>query len=223
MALDKRRIASGLVVALFSVAIAQAEEARDPVEALQEKGYATFSVTPIFSQLVSLRYPNGFKPAFSNATPTFYVQEAVPKGETVEQWSQMITVTGSKGNSESKATGMTLLQSMAGGFQRRCPSSFVAKALGKVTIAGYEGFIALIGCGTVTPGPPHSELAFVIAVKGSTDIYSIQWAERGAASEQPPVLDEPLWKSRFQQLLPIRICDRVPDEAPPYPSCINQP
>ena len=65
-------------------------------------------------------------------------------------------------------------------------------------------------------------MVLLLAVKGVEDFYSIQWAERGVASSQAPVFDEGLWKQRYQQLSPIRLCTRVPGEVPPFPSCVEQ-
>jgi hypothetical protein len=65
-------------------------------------------------------------------------------------------------------------------------------------------------------------VALLIAVEGAADMYSIQWAERTAATDAAPVFDEKVWKARYQQISPIRLCDKVPGEKMPYPSCINQ-
>jgi hypothetical protein len=181
------------------------------------------AVTPIFGQLVAFTYPSGFRPAFENSTSVFYIQESVPMGETTEKWSQMITLTGTKGGSDEKLSAMSLLQGIAAGFQRSCPNTFAGKGLGKVSIGASEGVVALVGCGhdSSGAGAGRSEVAFLISVKGTSDIYMIQWAERGAPIEQAPTFDEAMWRARFQQLLPIRICDRVPNEPAPYISCLN--
>jgi hypothetical protein len=219
----RRTTISVMLLGASMASLATAADTGDKVTELLGQGYKAFSVTPVFRQLVAFGHPNEFRPAFENATPTFYIQESVLKGESVENWTQMITLTGTKGGTaEQPNWAVAFIQGTAGGFQRSCPDTFVAKALGKVNVGGYEGFIALMGCGAVKSGAPRSEVAFVISVKGASDLYTIQWAERGAPLQQAPVLDEPKWKSRFQQLLPIRICDPVPNEAAPYPSCINR-
>jgi hypothetical protein len=65
-------------------------------------------------------------------------------------------------------------------------------------------------------------VALLIAVKGFSDYYTIQWAERAAPSNEAPILDDTKWSARFRRLNPIKLCDRVPNEPAPYPSCVNQ-
>jgi hypothetical protein len=118
-------------------------------------------------------------------------------------------------------TAATPLQLIAAGFKEICPATFAARPLGNIKVGEYEGFAALVGCGTIEKGEPYSEVAFMIAIKGTSDIYTIQWAERSAAIAQPPDMDDTRWKPRFRQLEPVRICNPVQGEAAPYPSCTN--
>jgi hypothetical protein len=192
-------------------------------EVVKPRAQTVSAVTPIFGQLVMLSYPPGFKPAHENSTGSQYIQESVLEGESVEKWSQMITLTGVKGlAADPKATPQLLVQHIAGGFQRACPSSFAAKGLGNLKISGYDAFAAVVGCGAVQSGAQRSEMALLIAVKGLSDYYTIQWAERAAPSNEAPVLHDTKWSARFRQLNPIKLCDRVPNERAPYPSCVNQ-
>jgi hypothetical protein len=187
------------------------------------RAQAVSAVTPVFGQLVMLSYPPGFKPAHENSTGSQYIQESVLEGESVEKWSQMITLTGVKGLAANpKATPQLLVQHIAGGFQRACPSSFAVRGLGNLKISGYDAFAAVVGCGAVQSGAHRSEVALLIAVKGFSDYYTIQWAERAAPSNEAPILDDTKWSARFRRLNPIKLCDRVPNEPAPYPSCVNQ-
>jgi hypothetical protein len=54
-------------------------------------------ISPIYGQLVRFSMPSNFAVAFENARDGNYIREAVLKGETVQAWTQMITVTGAKG------------------------------------------------------------------------------------------------------------------------------
>lgn len=206
---------AGLVVVLLSLPA--------PGAALPDSIKSHRTITPVFSQLVTFEYPRGFKGAFENTTPSNYIQEHVPEGQTKDSWTQMLTLTGAKGVAANpQITPAVTLQSIASGFQRACPETFALKPLGSLKVGGHDGFAALAGCGSVKSGAPRSEVALLIAVKGTADMYTIQWAERTAASSTAPVFDEQVWKTRYQQLLPIRLCDKVPGEVLPYPSCINQ-
>jgi hypothetical protein len=200
-----------------------AQDQRSGINELRQQGYSVGVVTPVYSQLVRFSFPSGFKPAHQNDTGSYYIQESVLEGETVQKWSQMITLTGSKGLSANpNATPQRFLQQVAAGYQRACPPTFSAKALGALTIDGRDAFAAIIGCGAVQSGPPRSEVAVLLAVKGSFDYYTIQWAERASPISQPPVLDDAMWLVRLKQLYPIKLCERVPNEPAPYPSCVDQ-
>ena len=85
----------------------------------------------------------------------------------------------------------------------------------------HEAYAAVAGCGKVG-ADGHSETALIIAVKGSSDAYTIQWAERTAPASSGGDIDEAKWQGRLHELMPIRLCAIVPGEAAPYPSCLQQ-
>jgi hypothetical protein len=209
-ALSTKAIILGASLALVSLAQAQAPQ--------------SFRViSPIFSQLVTFSMPSNFVAVFENTKGGHYIREAVLKGETPERWTQMITVTGEKGlTSTPGASPEKLAGSIAGGFKSACPDSFAARPFGTMTFGRFEGFVAVIGCGRVDSGAtPYSETALLITLKGATDYYTIQWAERGVESREPPVNDE-RWQARLRELSPIDLFPIVSGEAAPYPSCVNK-
>ncbi|MBW7975082.1 hypothetical protein [Bradyrhizobium sp. BR 10289] len=180
-------------------------------------------ISPIFSQLVSFAMPSNFAAVFENTKGGHYIREAVLKGETPELWTQMITVTGEKGMTLTPgASPEKFAGTIAGGFKSACPDSFAARPFGPMNFGRFEGFVAVIGCGRVDSGPTrHSETALLITLKGASDYYTIQWAERGPESDEPPVNDE-RWQKRLLELSPIELCPIVTGETAPYPSCIKK-
>jgi hypothetical protein len=198
-------------------------KAKESVDQLKEQGYAVRVISPIFSQLVMFSFPKGFKTVFENTNGNRYTREAVLEGETVDQWSQMITVSGAQGLAANQnLSAQSFAEQIASGFKRACPDTFAAKGLGAVKISGQDAFIGLASCGTVPSGTTkHSETALLIAIKGAADYYTIQWAERETASGQPMALNEAKWTDRFRRLNPIKLCAVVAGEAAPYPSCVG--
>ncbi|MBR0830711.1 hypothetical protein JQ596_34910 [Bradyrhizobium manausense] len=180
-------------------------------------------ISPIFGQLVTFSMPSNFVAAFENTKGGHYIREAVLRGESAQAWTQMITVTGEKGVSSNPGlTPEKFAGNIAGGFKAACPDSFGAKGLGTIKLGSFDAFIAVIGCGNVDSGPAkHSETALLVTVKGVADYYTIQWAERGAASDKPKVDDEK-WTARLRELRPIDLCPIVAGEKAPYPSCVNK-
>jgi hypothetical protein len=180
-------------------------------------------ISPIFGQLVMFAMPGNFAAIGENTNGPSYIREAVPKGETAERWTQMVTVTGAKGLvGNPKVSPEAFAGSIVGGFKSACPDSFAARALGPTKFGEYDGFVALAGCGRVEQAPDkHSETALVITIKGSADYYTLQWAERAPASAMPAI-DDAKWQERLRLLQPIRLCPVVAGERAPYPSCVGR-
>jgi hypothetical protein len=194
------------------------------VEALRQQGYSVRTITPIFSQLVTFSFPKGFVPAFEDAKGGQYIQESVLKGESVKKWSQMVTITGAKGlASNPNITPAGFAGGMAGGFKRTCPDSYTATGLGEIKFGKHDGFVVVVSCGVANPvGESYSESMLLIVIKGESDYYTIQWAERGEASKTPIKFDNAKWVDRLKSLTPIKLCPIVPGERAPYPSCANR-
>jgi hypothetical protein len=181
-------------------------------------------ITPIFSQLLMMSYPKSFTPVLDQSNGASYLLELVPEGQSRQAWSEMITLSGAKGVAEIPAvTPDALAEKIAAGFRKDCPDSYAAAALGSIKLSGHDAYAALISCGTALPtGTAYSESTLFIIIKGAKDLYTIQWAERGPASKTPMVFDQAKWVGRLKRLSPIKLCQRVEGEAPPYPSCMAQ-
>jgi hypothetical protein len=203
-------------MALCSVSSANAED--------KEQGSSLTQISPIFSQLVTFSVPREFKTVFENTNGSRYIRESVLEGETVDEWSQMITVTGLKGLAADRSVTAQLFATQIGfGFKHACPETFSEKVLGAAKVSGQDAFLAVVACGTVlTSLMKHSESALLIVIKGSADYNTVQWAERGPASAQPIAIDTDKWTGRLSALSPIKVCLLLPGERAPYPSCINQ-
>jgi hypothetical protein len=189
----------------------------------QAQGPLSFLViSPIFGQLVSFGMPSHFTVVFEDTKDGHYIREAVLKNETTERWTQMITVTGERGMSLTPGSSPEkFAASIVDGFKAACPGSFAVAPLGVRKFGTVEGFVAVTGCGQIDTGPTrHSETALLVTLKGKTDYYTIQWAERGPGSDEPPVNDG-RWQVRLDELSPIDLCPIVPGEAAPYPSCVK--
>ena len=207
------------------IASAQSGGSPSRIDALRQQGHSVRSITPIFSQLLLFSFPAGFRTVFENGTADRYIQESVLEGETVKKWSQMITVTGARALAQHpNATPQLFAGRIAGGFKTSCPDSFSARPLGTAKINGiYETFGAIVACGIASPtGTPYSEAMLLVVIRGESDYYTIQWAERGQGSTTPLVLDDPKWVERLKMISPIKLCPILAGEQPPYPSCVER-
>lgn len=182
------------------------------------------AVSPVYSELVAFSLPSAFETVHQNAGAKSYIREAVLKGETVDKWSQMVTVTGVAGMAHlPNVTPESAAGGIAVGYQAACPASYTGGNIKHITISGHEALLTYVSCGNTTAitGTSHSESLLLITVIGKEDLYTLQWAERGPASSTPVVFDTDKWVGRFKTLLPIKFCPVIKGEKPPYPSCLK--
>lgn len=214
-----RGVPAGLIAAFVFAAVPTLAMAQDDDEA--PAGFT--AISPIFGQLVAFTQPAGFVPAFEQPTADRYIREAVPKGETLDSWTEMITVTGAKGlAADPGASPDGVASGFAAGFKQACPDTFATVVLSEDQIADHDAHALVASCGSVgAEGATRSETALIIAIKGAEDYYTIQWAERGPASDEPQDIDQDAWRERFDRLSPILLCPIVPGESAPYPSCVG--
>jgi hypothetical protein len=179
-------------------------------------GQAVTVVTPIYSQLVAFPTPADFKADYESEQQGTYILEFVPRAETVNTWSQMVTVTGAVGLA-GQIPVEEFAERLAAGYQNACPDTFAALGLDAPVIKGaVAAFAGYLGCGST--GSQSEAMVFLI-VQGRSEVYSLQWAERGPALTAPPNPDPAIWLTRAGALGQLRLCDPVAGEAAPYPSC----
>ena len=178
-------------------------------------------IVPVFHRLVAFTLPAPFRMSFERTTGNIYVREHVPEGQSSEDWTRMISLTGVQGMAYSAgATPQGYLQALARGFQRHCPDTYVSLDLGPQPLAREPTFATVVSCGRVSSGgKAHSETSVMVAIQGSDDFYALQWTEHGADSSHPLALDGKSWSARLAQLGPVQLCPVVPGEGPPYASC----
>lgn len=218
-------IIRSILLALLAGTSIQVAAAKVPhTTSSPEKATSLLAISPIFTQLVAFKMPLDFHVVNEQTSAHAYIREAVPQGETAERWTRMITITGYKGVAANPGPPPAmLLNRIADGFKSACPDTMSVGDLGNPPIDGYPAALAFVACGTVNDGgTPHSEAALIIAIKGTQDYYTIQWAERGPAQATRVTFDEQHWLGRLKQLMPVFLCARIPGEAAPYPSCASR-
>ncbi|HET7758092.1 MAG TPA: hypothetical protein VFK87_12625 [Steroidobacteraceae bacterium] len=184
-------------------------------------GAGPASVGPVFHQLVRFTLPAPFKAAYEKTSGGYYLREHVPAGETVDDWSQMITLTATRDlATNERATPEDFVHALVRGFRSHCPDSFSSLELGAQSAGANTGYAAIVSCGHIEAGgKAHSEAAVMLTIKGSADYYTLQWTERGPDAKGAVPIDRNHWTGLLGRLNPIRLCPIVPGEAAPYPSC----
>ena len=182
------------------------------------------TVAPVFSQIVAVPQLDGFQTTFENANASNYIREAVLVGQSVDNWTQMTTLTGAKGlaTGGNLSDAMKTAEQLASTYSGACPESLSLAKLETPTIKGATAtFAGYLSCGTVG-GTDYSESMVFIVMVGTSDIYTIQWAEHGPAKPLPIEYSATPWAERLSKLAQrTQICDRIAGEAAPYPSCFE--
>lgn len=212
------------LIALQPLVLAANGPASDPVDAPRLNGYSVTWVAPIFGQLLMGSFPAGFVPAFEKTSGNHYLREAVPPGETVQKWTQMFTVTGDKGlASNVNITPTKFAEMKAAGWKSACPNSFSAAVVGDGKIGSGDGLVVVFSCGTSpSTAGQTSESALIVILRGETDYYTVQWAERSEKSDVPLIITPSKWMERYKQLSPIKLCPIMQGEPAPYRSCTDK-
>jgi hypothetical protein len=179
-------------------------------------------IAPVLGRLVGFTLPTGFEIQKAQADGGRYFRAAVLKGESVGNWSQLISITGVKDiDKDPKKTAQFIAANISGSIQKLCPDTFSVKPLGPTKIDGQDTFVAVTSCGKIEPDK-HSETALTVAIKTNNAVYTIQWMERTPANAENLTIDEEKWKNRLKQMVPFRVCPVVASEKAPYPSCAKQ-
>src|SRR4029077_5977293 len=92
-AMKSSRAVVAMTVLVLLAGAARAPAAGAPVT----QGGAQRETTPVFHRLVAFSLPAPFKVSFERTTGNIYVREHVPEGESVDEWSRLITLSGVQG------------------------------------------------------------------------------------------------------------------------------
>jgi hypothetical protein len=182
----------------------------------QDIGEVMTGTMPVYSRIVAFPVPATFVSAYENEDDGSYILEFTPEGETVDDWSQLITITGSKDTTAASGTPLNFGSILGNQFKSACPDSFRAWDEGEMDVKGAEAaHLFRFACGDLGG---YSESAAILVAFSGADVYTFQWAERGDATAKPES-DTAIWQPRAQNLVQLRLCPPVEGEEPPYSSC----
>jgi hypothetical protein len=147
-------------------------------------GFGAAYAQGLTDENVLVGIPEGFVTGYDASQEGQEIHEFVPAGETVENWTRMITIEifhGAQNADVEKFAG-----DVAGGWASACPQSTVTP-LAKDTINGYPYVIWRYVC-PMNPETGKPETMWMKAISGADAAYVIQYAERAVfdtAAEQP--------------------------------------
>ena len=170
-------------------------------------------IAPVFHEYVLFSLPGTFQvTAREQTNSASYLREIPLRGETVEHWTQLVTLSGANGMaSKPGVTVQTLSQNLVSQYQAGCPDTFGVMPGTAGKISGVDAEFLLMGCGSVQdkngrPGAMHSETTLMVVLKGSSDVYTLQWAQHGPSVQGHLKIDSAPWIKRMAILQPIKVC-----------------
>jgi hypothetical protein len=123
--------------------------------------------------------PKDFKIGYQATRDKQLITEWVPAAETVEDWTQMLTVQIFRGATVDAAT---FLQVVGKRYMNDCPGT-TAKGIFTGQVNGYVVSMLLLKC-PKNPGTGRPETTAFRVIKGKDALYSVQRAWRAVPSDQ---------------------------------------
>ena len=164
-----------------------------------------WSQPPLQAENLLVAQPAGFKVGYQANKDSTAISEWVPEGQSVDTWTQMLTVQVFRG---SKVDPAAFLQQIGKKWTDACPGS-TGKGIFTGQTNGYVVSMLVLRCPkNLTTGKPETTAFRVI--KGGDALYSVQRAFRSEPSDAE--LDDVM-----HYLAKVSVCDsRAPDH--PCPS-----
>ncbi len=203
---------------LLVLALAAAPAAANPVPAEAQMMRETWTKTdkpdativqPIFGRVISFAVPRGFVIAWRQQVVGGYLVEYVPDGETIENWSRMITVTARVGAGAARVEDDQLANVL---FNKPSCEGWRYTDLGAVPNQGAARRRNLIiGCDAIG-GKEYSkavagagERAAIAFVRDDEAVWTIQYAERSLPA-RPRTLFDPATAPALLDRMRITTC-----------------
>jgi hypothetical protein len=169
---------------------------------------ATFTLAPAYAQLVNenllVKMPEGYKVGWQNRNPQRLMSEMVPDGQTVENWTEMVTV---QIFFNQKTPPQLVRARMGALWSKACPNS-IYQPVAAEPEHGYPAEVWMQVCPS-NPKTGKPEHTFFKAIQGNDSFYVVQ-----KAFKYEPSRDEVVTWTRY--LKTVTVCDsRIPERACP--------
>jgi hypothetical protein len=166
------------------------------------------AAAPARAQLVNenllVGLPPGYKVGWQDRKPNLQMSEMVPAGETVESWTEMVTV---QIFFHSKSLPQLFRARINALWAKACPNSLYAPVAAGPE-RGYPAEVWMQACPS-NPKTGKPEHTFFKAIQGNDSLYVVQ-----KAFKYEPSRDEVTKWTRY--LKSVSVCDsRIPDRACP--------
>jgi len=181
----------------------RAQRATDP------EGCCTYSAS-VFGREVQFHVFDTFEPAYEAKNDRQMIVELVPKGETVQTWTRMITFSAFKGPGSAPVSTAEMQQRFFNTGQG-CEVANFSRVIASGRLAnGTEYNLSSNGCGSTAAGgypgavSGRGEQFIALLLRDDQNVAVLQYAERGAGfdADKPPIGDAAVeaLMSRFRSI-----------------------
>ena len=151
--------------------------------------------------------PPGFEEGFEDDDESFFIQEWVPTGETVNDWSQMLTLTV---QDIPNLDPVEFFNHMADGWEEACPE-YGAMLLHEGLENNYPVAVWFLKCPN-NPMTSKPEFTYIKGISGNDNFYTVQLAYALQADE----IDDSTVNQSMAFLKQVTVCD---DSRPQAHAC----
>lgn len=141
--------------------------------------------------------PAGYVPAFQNRSGNAAIMEFVPQGETVDNWTEMVTVEILFG--QRALVPKKFRSDMDKVWSRSCPGTQPSELLSDKPVNGYASQLWTMVC-PLNPKTQKPEHTFFKAIAGNDSFYIVQKAFKSA----PTAEQAKFWTA---YLTSVSVCD----------------
>ncbi len=168
-----------------------------------------FCARPVAAELVNENLlapaPLGYKIGFRDKKNDLQMTEWVPASETVEKWTEMLTVQVFHG---LKVAPEPFMRDLEARWRAACPGAGEAQPIATGVENGYPALLWILDC-PKNPGTDKPELTWFKAVQGSDSFYVVQKAFKFTPGKEQITR----W---INYLKTVTVCDsRIADRACP--------
>lgn len=166
--------------------------------------------TPVYDRTISFRVFDTFEPVYEAKNDRQSILEFVPQGETVENWTRMITLSTFRGTGAAPISTAEMQQRFFNTAQG-CEAANFSRVIASGQMKdGTEYNLSSNGCGSTASGgytgarTGRGEQFLALLLRDRQNVVVLQYAERGAtfAAGEEPVRDDMVQAamSRFRSI-----------------------
>ena len=147
---------------------------------------AVQAATVVLPERLEAPTPPGFVTGYDAHNTQIAITERIPRGETVEQWSRMITVQRFTGI--ARVGGHGFLDRLANGVKRSCQGASTTPIVDSV--ADGRAVASMRADCPLNSATGKAEVFFVTVFTGAADIHSVQYAFRSVPTAKDAAVAE---------------------------------